>query len=291
MYDLFFLIIGTLLSIIFIIAMFLGAKYDDRLDNDELDFDTYPGKSIYSAGLWLEHTPLFRMPDSVSEFLIKDTKVYYEEEFGIYYAHIIWSQVLSYAFLILSITFLMTGMTGSDNWGYVLLIGCTLCITTCYYFFNRIHVRMKDRNEVCEYEFPNAISKLALIVNSGMTIIEAWKFVADGKDGVFYSLMQDAAEQMRNGIPPSEAISEFGIKCNSNEIRKFTTAMIVSIEEGPKELKSFLVTETTELWEEKRQRLLQKGETAASALLVPITLMFLGIILIIVAAAMQSFSL
>lgn len=282
--------VGTALALFFIMAMFRGAIFDERLDNDALDFDTFPGKSFYSAGMWMEHTPVFKIPNAVEEFLVKDTEKYYEEMFGVYYAHIIWSQVLSYALLLLSITFLLAGIVSDGNRVYILLGGIALCVIVCYYFVTRIHVRMNDRRTECEAEFPNAISKLALIVNSGMTINEAWRFVAEGRTGVFYDLMKNAADAMKNGIPPTEAIYQFGVKCDSDEIRKFTTAMNVSIEEGPKELKAFLVTETTELWEAKRQNLLQKGETAASALLAPITVMFLGIIIIIIAAAMQSFS-
>ena len=45
------------------------------------------------------------------------------------------------------------------------------------------------------------------------------------------------------------------------------------------------------LFRSHRQRLLQKGEQAASALLMPIALMFVGVMLIVIASALQSFSL
>ena len=250
------LIIGSVSAVIFVVLMFRGAIYDDHLDNDVLDFDTYPGKAFYSVGLWLEHTSFCKVPISIKDFLLKDTEVYYEKELGMYYVHIIWAQIISYVFLTESMIFLIAGLVNEKNCVYVIMIGELLVVVLCYYFLMRIHGRVQERKEACETEFPNAISKLALIVNSGMTITEAWKYVADGKKGIFYELMQEASEAMRNGIPAADAIIEFGRRCNSDEIRKFSIAINVSIEEGPKELRSFLIDKTTELWETKRQRLL-----------------------------------
>ena len=150
---------------------------------------------------------------------------------------------------------------------------------------------MKTRQDECEIEFPNAISKLALIVNSGVILHDAWAIVADGNDGVFYDLMKKSCEDMENGKSDIDAIYEFGVLTNSENIRKFTSALIQSIERGGGNLPVFLANQSTELWMSKRQLMLQKGETAASALLIPITLMLVGIILIVISAALQSFSL
>ena len=77
---------------------------------------------------------------------------------------------------------------------------------------------------------------------------------------------------------------------NSDSIKKFVSALIQSIERGGSDLPQFLANESSELWNEKRQMLLQKGEKAASKLLMPIAIMFLGIILIVISSAIQSFS-
>jgi tight adherence protein C len=43
--------------------------------------------------------------------------------------------------------------------------------------------------------------------------------------------------------------------------------------------------QSAELWEEKKQNLLRQGELAATKLLVPIVMIFVGILIIIMAAA------
>lgn len=57
------------------------------------------------------------------------------------------------------------------------------------------------------------------------------------------------------------------------------------MEKGGSELPLFLAKESSELWSSKRQKTLQLGEKASAKLLAPIMLVFIGIIIIIMAAA------
>ena len=94
---------------------------------------------------------------------------------------------------------------------------------------------------------------------------------------------------MKNGKAEVDAIHDMGVLINSEDIRKFTAALIQSIERSGGELPHFLANQSAELWAKRRQTMLQKGEQAASALLMPIALMFLGVMLIVMSAALQSF--
>ena len=102
--------------------------------------------------------------------------------------------------------------------------------------------------------------------------------------------MRKSCVEMNNGKSEIDALYEFGIMTNSDSIKKFVSALIQSIERGGSDLPQFLANESSELWNEKRQMLLQKGEKAASKLLMPIAIMFLGIMLIVISSAIQSFS-
>ena len=97
--------------------------------------------------------------------------------------------------------------------------------------------------------------------------------------------MKRATENMRNGMSDAEAVYVFGRDSNSTEIKKFTSAMIQSMEKGGGELGQFLMNQSSELWNLKRQRKLQKGEKAGTKLLIPIVLIFVGIIIIVMTAA------
>ena len=126
---------------------------------------------------------------------------------------------------------------------------------------------------------------MAVLVNSGMVLREAWNMVAENGNGAFYELMLKAVENMRNGCSDADAIFLFGKASNSTEIKKFTSALLQSMEKGGAELSGFLANQSSELWNTKRQRMLQQGEKAAAKLLLPIVLIFVGIIIIVITAA------
>lgn len=285
--DLVFIIIGTVFAAVFVITMFIGQSYDNMLE--PLSDKDFPLKAIYSSGLVLQNLPIFNLKGRRKEKLKSDSNLFFSAKYSEYYSRIVWAQILSFALLILAVTFILAGMDKQFTFFFV-IVGILAAAIVSYYFYQSIGEKIKTRKDECEKEFPNAISKLALMVNSGVILHDAWEFVAYGKDGVFYDLMKDSCEQMKNGKTEKEAIREFGIKTNSDDVKKFTSSLIQSIEMGGGDLPIFLSNQTRELWHERKQRMLQKGEKAASALLMPIVLLFMGIMLIVIAAAMQSFS-
>lgn len=101
----------------------------------------------------------------------------------------------------------------------------------------------------------------------------------------FIKLMKRASEDMNNGFSDSDAIYRFGKASNSGEIKKFVSALLQSMEKGGAELTSFLANQSSELWKLKRQHMLQEGEKAATKLLAPIVLIFIGVMIIVITAA------
>lgn len=281
--------IGTVLSILFIIFLFKGSKYDYMLE--PLSSDAFPLKLIYSVGLAWQELKIGQLRGLPGEQLRTDSNLYYSKKFSEYYARVIWAQIISFAHACLALFFVVAGMVNGEMSLFMGLVGVVSCSLAVYYFFTFTSSKIKTRTNECEKEFPNAMSKLALIVNSGVILHESWEIVAYGKEGTFYKIMQNSCEQIRNGVSEGDAIHEFGVKTNSDDIKKFTSALIQSIERGGGDLPQFLANQSSELWATYRQSMLQKGEKAAGALLMPIALMFLGVMMIVIAAAMQSFSL
>lgn len=283
------LVIGTISSIVFLYFLFKGGEYEYMLES--LEGDDFPFPVLYTAGLAMQDIGIFKLRGRIGEKIRKDSTLIYGYKYSEYYARIIWAQILSFIVFSIAVFFLLAGIMDEETRTMYALGGVIVPILLGYYFYNHTADKVKTRHDECETEFPNAISKLALIVNSGVILHDAWKIVADGNDGVFYDLMKKSCEEMDNGKSDIDAIYEFGVLTNSENIRKFTSALIQSIERGGGNLPEFLANQSTELWMSKRQVMLQKGEAAASTLLIPITLMLVGIMLIVITAALQSFSL
>ena len=283
-----FLIIGSVFSVLFIVLLLKGSKYDSMFE--VLDVEDYPLRSIYGVGLSLQEMKLFKLKGKIGDDLRNTASLYYSRQYSEFYARIIWAQVLSFSLMCLSLFFVLAGLIDSMSLFFAgLAVICALLAG--YYFLTYIKSKVNTRQDECEGEFPNAISKLALIVNSGVILHNAWETVAYGNDGVFYDLMKRSCDEMKNGKSDIDALYEFGVLTNSDDIKKFTSALIQSIERGGGDISQFLINQSSELWARRRQYMLQKGEKAASALLMPIALMFAGVMLIVIAAAVQSFSL
>ena len=281
------LAVGTVLTIVFIIFLNKGARYEYMME--PLSGDDFPLTEIYGAGMAMQDLPIFKLSGKLGETLRNNTKLVYGRKYSEYYTRIIWAQALSFGLICMALCCVLAGIL-TDMASILALIGVVMAVIPGYVFINNVSDKVKTRKNACEKEFPNAISKLALIVNSGVILHDAWEMVAYGNEGEFYTLMQNSCEEMNNGRSDVEAIVNFGFLTNSDDIKKFSSALVQSIERGGGELPFFLSNQTKELWAHHRQYMLQKGEQAAGALLMPIALMFLGIMLIVIVAAVQSFS-
>ena len=276
------LAIGTGLSVLFIIKLSQGKNYESYVVN--LDDNDFPLKCVYGAGFAWSAGKLFQLKGNIASDLKNQASLLYDSQYAEYYATIAWAQMLSLVHLFLSFTFLVAGFI-YDMAVLFIVVGCFLSIVIAAYCLQNMKNKLTLRTEKCETQLPEVVSTMAILVNSGMTLREAWVLVGESGEGDFYMLMRRASENMKNGYSDVDAIFLFGKESNSTEIKKFTSALIQSLEKGGAELSTFLMNQSSELWNTKRQRMLQKGERAATKLLLPIVLIFLGIIIIVMTAA------
>ena len=163
--------------------------------------------------------------------------------------------------------------------------GVFMAILMGSYCLSKMESTLNERTEKCESELPEVVSTMAILVNSGMMLRDAWFTIADTGEGEIYKLMRQSRGHMESGKSDIDAIFMFGKASNSQEIRKFTSSLMQSMDKGGGELEGFLMQQSQELWYTKRQKMLQEGEKAATKLLGPIMLIFMGIIIIIMTAA------
>ena len=79
---------------------------------------------------------------------------------------------------------------------------------------------MNGRDELLA-DMPQMLSKLTLLVNSGMIVREAWSKVAYGGERQLYREMQMTVQEMNNGLSDLEAYRNFAERCGIKEIRRF----------------------------------------------------------------------
>ena len=94
--------------------------------------------------------------------------------------------------------------------------------------------------------------------------------------------MRNTAMELNNGMQEAEAYKAFGERCSIKSLRKFSTMMIQNLQKGSNEVVQFLKDMSTEAWEEKKHEVKRKGEKASNKLLLPIGLIFAGVLILII---------
>ena len=248
----------------------------------------HPLKQLYVAGFALNDIKLFQLRGTLGKNLKKQSTLLHGELYYEYYATLAWAQFLTFSLLAVSIISLFATFIGSTGTLLFLLIGILAVAATWNLTLSKMKEQLEKRREECLNEFPDMITKLSLLINSGMVLREAWKLTANGKEGELYSLIKKSCEFMESGDSDISAIYKFGVLSDTQEIKKFSNTIIQGLEKGNVGLADFLTAQASELWEQKRQLVLQKSEIAAGKLIIPLGIMFGGIIMIIIVAAAQS---
>ena len=112
--------------------------------------------------------------------------------------------------------------------------------------------------------------------------------MASTNDGILYQEMKNTAIELSNGIQEIEAYKAFGERCSIKSLRKFSTMMIQNLQKGSSEVVVFLRDMSNEAWEEKKHEVKRKGEKASSKLIMPIGLIFLGVLILIIVPMFSS---
>ena len=162
------------------------------------------------------------------------------------------------------------------------------CVYLCIYTEER---KSDQKKEELLAEFPVVLSKLTLLICSGMTVRDAWKKTAEGGEGAFYMEMKETLADIENGIMETEAYKDFADRCEVKEIQKFISMLIQNMKKGSKELTIYLRDMSTEMWKLRKDNAMIKGSKNATLMIIPTSLLFIGILIMIIAPAFCQLSL
>lgn len=203
----------------------------------------------------------------------------YGEKYSEYYHYCILGGQITYTLTIAPFG-LFIGAITNDIVYAILALAATAAIVV-YLDMEVNNAVEKKRDEILS-DYPEVLSKLTLLVNAGLVIREAWTKVAYTSDRALYKEMQTTSEEMNNGVSELDAFFNFAQRCSVKEIRKFASVLSQNIQKGGSELTMNLRYMNEESWEEKKHRAKRKGETAGSKLMIPLMIMFVGILLMMI---------
>lgn len=256
---------------------FKGQKYQNLFEG--LEEKEYPLKDIYGMGyafLELIHYGYrFKWDRKLKNYL----GIMYTDRYVEYYIRVIYSQTITIAYTIFVLAFFYgTYMGDITNALVIAMLGLVLGV----YFVTLPKVKIDKRSEQLINDYAEVVSNLALLTNAGMILRDAWTEVAYASNDEFYLEMQKVVDDLNNGIGETQAYTDFGIRCVIPEAKKFASTIIQGIQKGNKELSKNLQEQSGEVWEQKKQLVKRKGEKAANRLVIPVFIMFIGIIIMVI---------
>lgn len=269
--------IGTLLLAGWIYLFLAGRKYASLFET--LDEKEFPLRELYPIGyVLLEKTKYtFRSRSDLQLRQLMD--VLFSRQYADYYMRTVRSQQVAIG---LTLTVLSFGIYGLTNSPTLLVLTLLVAALAVYYFADQVKTRVRRRNDELVRDFCEVVSVLALLTNAGMILREAWEQTSHGGTSVIYKEMQFSVEQIQNGMSEADAIQAFGTRSMLPEIKKFTAILVQSIKKGGGDLPSILTAQSTESWHLKKQTVQAQGNKAGSKLLLPMLLMFAGILMIVI---------
>lgn len=274
-------VIATVLVIGWIyFLMRYGNGYEELIAG--IDREIYRVPELFYVGFGLMNLVHFNMHSKRARKRIHEIGEINGKKYAEYYFYVTTGAQYTYAYLVLLIFFLLASVSVNV---LVAGIGMFLAVMVVMYYEQLVGNQLSDRRDALLAEFPQVLSKLALLVNCGMVMREAWEKVAKTGEGILYQEMKITMEEFHNGISELTTYRNFAERCGLKEIRRFSSTMIQNLNKGNEEIAYFLRELSTEMWEEKKHLAKRKGEAANSKLMLPTGLIFIGILVMIMVPA------
>ncbi len=295
--DLVIVAIGIIILLFWFILYFMGKKKADWFA--DLDDTDYPMHELYFVGDAFIN--LFKLQfkgkndrERRKQIALIYGDVYYEGDAKynekldeIIKAYLIASYSQQWTMALTVLTFAMPVYCFTNS---LLFFGMVVALAIfAYYYYGTVLKGILDkRNDQLMDDFANVASKIALMVNAGMTVNQAWMIVANSGNSTIYRQMKICLDEQLNGKPEKDSYFAFGQRCSLQEIKKFASTIIQAQERDSSNLPHLLTEQSKETWHTRQQYFKRKGEAANSALLLPMIMIFIGIMIMVVVPIFNS---
>ncbi|WP_182426631.1 type II secretion system F family protein [Clostridium sp. AF32-7AC] len=276
-------------------------KYDEYMEY--VDKEEYGLKDFIPLGLWRsEHRfPESKRPMQLQTVLARHKNTVYQKILEIRgpkdasFYHFIHggyreaAAILSGAMLsLMGVIFAVQG--DSSNGILLSVLAVVAGIGVPFLVDSSLDGDIRKRRNALQMEFPEFVNKLTLLVNAGMTISKAWEKIINEnkKEHILYNEMRFALMEIKAGKPEGVAYEEFARRCHVKEITKFVSVIVMNLRRGGSEVVPVLQAQGNECWEMRKNAARQMGEEASTKILIPLMIMFLGIVLIVSTPAVMS---
>ncbi len=252
-----------------------------------LNIFVMPGYVIYRKFNTLLNGDLYRV-------ILNKNIILFGKKYAVNKTKQLIARVISILLLGLGSAFTIGGVYYASNQykqALTTVIGGTLMVLfVSYALYDEIQDNINKREKAIKRQFPNMVSKLALLVTSGMIVERAWNETAFSENSQLYIEMQKTSDELDNLVSPEIAYGGFIDRCNVKEVTKLASAITQNLSKGNAEIGRLLKDMAKEAWLERRHMAKRDSESASAKLLIPTLLLFLAILVMIIVPIAMNFS-
>ncbi|MGN0348849.1 MAG: hypothetical protein ACI4DR_04870 [Roseburia sp.] len=183
----------------------------------------------------------------------------------------------------------------------ILFLGLTVAGSMPLLERSRRMEAQKQREKRLFLEYPDMVSKLSILLGSGMTLRGAWMRIASSYEkkqkenpsqkAIVYEEMRITCHELESGMGEERAYRRFGERCGGARYRKLGNMLAQNLRKGDQSILRFLEKEAEDSFWERKEIARRYGEEAGTKLLAPMMLMLGMILLLLIVPAMMTFQL
>ena len=233
---LFLLILATVLVLAWIV---LAKKYEKIYESmiKTIDSEQFKYPELFCVGFALMKFLKIDSRSKQGRKRVKEITEVQGKRYAEYYFYVINGEKWTYGFTVL-VFFAVLGAMANEP--MAVIMGVLLACLAMWYIEELLNDKLSARRDEILADIPQVLSKLTLLVNSGMILREAWEKVAFGGERVIYAEMQATVQEMKNGVAEIDAYRHFADRCAIKQIRRFTSTVIQNMQKGNAEISYFL---------------------------------------------------
>lgn len=170
------------------------------------------------------------------------------------------------------------------------VVGFVVPVLFGYLPYDALRNKAKVRQEEIDRDFPNLISKIALLITAGMNVTNAMEEAAESGEGLIYQELRIALKELNQASTMQEALIRLQCRCDNRFLDKMVAVISKSYSSGNANLAQDLRNINADCWLDKKHSARRMGEAIQTKLFVPTMLMFVGILVVIIIPAMSGFN-
>lgn len=261
-----------------------GKKYAAMIE--PLSKDDFGLKDIFPIGFTLMEMAKYQYSSAFDRKIRRQLVELYDPDYTEYYLRVYWGAAASYVVIGLLMSAILAvgvGVVGA-------VLGLAVGVVMAYACFNDIEKKIEERHTKITIDMPDFTNKILILSGAGLTLRAAIIKISHemANDTPLYHELAHSVQMMENGVTDEAALGHLEMRCNTPQMRRFTSVIIQNLNRGGTDVLLALQDIGQEQWAERKAAAIRVSAEADTKLLFPMMLMLGSVIIMTIAPAVMS---